>query len=162
VLLAAHRLLWEAGSEIPLVLAGIPAPGESFDFSQPGVNVAQRVPHDAVMSAWVNATVGVVPSMWSEPFGLVAVECLAAGTPLVVSRVGGLADIVDGERYGLTFDRGNPAQLAEGIHRLLRDRELSARLAAAGKRRALDFTASAVGREMEKLYRRALDSRSRN
>ena len=52
----------------------------------------------------------VIPSLY-EPFGIVALEALAAGTPLIVARTGGLAELVAGTDAGLTFEPGNAVEL---------------------------------------------------
>lgn len=61
----------------------------------------------------------VVPSVWEEPFGLVALEGMACGCVPLVTRSGGLPDAV-GEG-GLVVERDDPAALADGIERLLGD-----------------------------------------
>jgi glycogen synthase len=71
----------------------------------------------------------VIPSLY-EPFGIVALEALAAGAPLIVARTGGLAELVAGTDAGLTFEPGNPGDLAASIERVLTDPELAARLTA--------------------------------
>jgi glycosyltransferase involved in cell wall biosynthesis len=70
----------------------------------------------------------VVPSDWEEPMGGVAVELLAAGLPVIVSKNGGLAECVGDA--GLVFENGDHQSLAEKMQRILEDRELLARLAA--------------------------------
>ena len=81
-----------------------------------------------------SADVAVVPSLY-EPFGLSAVEAMAAGAPLVASRTGGLAEVVtDGS--GLLVAPDDAAALRRAIRRVLDDVEVAARLAAAGARRA--------------------------
>lgn len=65
------------------------------------------------------ADVQVIPSIY-EPFGLVALEAAALGTPLITSNTGGLADIA-GNNCGLTFEPENPEQLALAIERVLAD-----------------------------------------
>ena len=159
VLLEAHRTLWYSGRRIPLVFAGMRSQEDQFDFDRDGVHLATNVAHDDVMAAWIHAAVGVVPSAWGEPFGQVAVECLAMGTPLVVTRVGGLTDIVDNGNCGLIVDPGRPDQLAEAIRRYLDDPELAARLSAAGRVRARRYTASVVQHAIEECYRRAIAAR---
>jgi len=57
------------------------------------------------------ADVVVVPSLY-EPFGFVALEAMALGAPLVVARVGGLAEIVENDRVGRTFVAGDATDLA--------------------------------------------------
>jgi glycogen(starch) synthase len=69
----------------------------------------------------------VVPSLY-EPFGLVALEAAAAGTPVAVSDVGGLAELVVDGRTGVRFAPGDPAALAAAVDRLLADQVLSRRL----------------------------------
>jgi glycogen(starch) synthase len=66
----------------------------------------------------------VIPSLY-EPFGLVALEALAAGAPLVVARTGGLAEMIEGTDAGLTFEPGRPDDLANCIERVLTDRLLA-------------------------------------
>jgi glycogen(starch) synthase len=69
----------------------------------------------------------VIPSLY-EPFGLVALEALAAGAPLVVARTGGLSELIEGTDAGLTFEPGRPADLASCIERVLNDKFLAAEL----------------------------------
>lgn len=66
----------------------------------------------------------VIPSLY-EPFGLVALEALAAGAPLIVAHTGGLAEMIDGTGAGLTFEPGNADDLAVQIEAVLRDDDLA-------------------------------------
>lgn len=84
------------------------------------------------------ADVAVFPSVWEEPFGLVAVEAMAVGRPVCASRVGGLGDIVVDGETGFLHERGDAAALAEHLGRLLDDAELRRRMGEAGRRRAED------------------------
>lgn len=74
------------------------------------------------------ADVAVFPSLY-EPFGMVALEAMAARTPVVVADVGGLAEIVEHEVNGLKCYPGNPNSLADNILRLLHEPDLAGRLA---------------------------------
>ena len=71
----------------------------------------------------------VIPSLY-EPFGIVALEALAAGAPLIVARTGGLAELVVGTHAGVTFEPGNPDDLAEAIEQVLTNDELATILVA--------------------------------
>jgi glycosyltransferase involved in cell wall biosynthesis len=66
------------------------------------------------------ADVSVVPSLF-EPFGIVALEAMAAKSPVVVSDTGGLAEIVDHDLTGVKAYPNNPESLAWGITKLLLD-----------------------------------------
>ena len=90
---------------------------------------------DEMIQLYRECDVCVVPSVWEEPFGLVAVEAMAAGRPVIASRVGGLQDIVQHDQTGLLVDPGDPAQLADHLDRLLDDPELRRRMGAAGRER---------------------------
>jgi glycogen synthase len=73
----------------------------------------------------------VIPSLY-EPFGVVALEALAGGAPLIVADTGGLAELVGGTGSALLFEPGNAEQLADRIDQLLGDPELAARMRRAG------------------------------
>jgi glycogen(starch) synthase len=66
------------------------------------------------------ADVCVVPSLY-EPFGITALEAMAAKTPVVVSDTGGLAEIVEHDKTGVKTFAGNADSLAWGITRVLLD-----------------------------------------
>jgi len=79
------------------------------------------------------ADVAVAPSLY-EPFGLVATEAMACGTPVVVSDTGGLREIVT-DGTGLRFPPQDADQLADRIAEILTDPGLAARLVARGRER---------------------------
>lgn len=68
-----------------------------------------------------------IPSLY-EPFGIVALEALAGGAPLVVARTGGLAELVEGTGAGLLFEPGNAAELAGCIELVLTDDDMAAEM----------------------------------
>lgn len=74
------------------------------------------------------ADVAVYPSLY-EPFGIVALEAMAAGVPVVVSDSGGFAEVVEHDVSGTTTYAGDVNSLAWGIDRVLRDRSRAMRLA---------------------------------
>lgn len=90
----------------------------------------------AIRALYAAADLAVVPSIWQEPFGLVAVEAMASGRPVCASRVGGLQDIVVDGETGLLFDVEDAAGLARCLARLLDDPPMRARMGAAGRARA--------------------------
>jgi glycosyltransferase involved in cell wall biosynthesis len=92
----------------------------------PGVVVRHNVPHHEVMAAWHGAAAGIVPSVF-EPMGQVAVEALLAGTPLIATAAGGLADMIRDGETGLQVPVGDPSSLAAAVHRVLTEPGLAAR-----------------------------------
>lgn len=114
---------------------------------------------DALTELYRRAAVVVVPSHY-ETFGLVALEAMAHGAPLVATRAGGLVDLIDDGTTGLLCRPGTVVELAAAIGRLLDEPELAARLGAAAAVRARrDFTPAAVAGRWEEVYARALACR---
>ncbi len=104
----------------------------------------------------------VMPSR-REGLGVAALEAMAAGRPVVASRVGGLATAVLDARTGLLVPPEDPAALAEALSTLLGDGALRARLGAAGPARvAADFGAEGMVEAYEKLYRELLTEARRS
>lgn len=79
------------------------------------------------------ADICVAPSVWEEPFGLVALEAMAVGRSVCGSRVGGLQEIVRHDKTGLLFDAGDAEGLAAQLARLLDDPALRARMGQEGR-----------------------------
>jgi len=73
-----------------------------------------------VIDLMTSADVLVVPSIY-EPFGIVALEGMATGVPLVASQVGGLAEVVDHDRTGIFVYPRSPDSIAWGIDQILSD-----------------------------------------
>lgn len=122
----------------------------------PGVTVITDIAHEAVMSAWQYAGIGLVPSLCREGFGLVAVEAMRSGVPVVASRIGALPEIVADRVTGLLVTPGNTAELLHAIGRLEEDVQLRRALGAAGRARSAQFSAAAVTEMHEQHYWRIL------
>jgi glycosyltransferase involved in cell wall biosynthesis len=135
-LLSAYRMLG-AGAP-PLVLLGIPHRDSPTDWP-PGVIVQENVPYPEVMVAWQHCGFGVVPSLWPEPFGRVAVEAGAMGKAVIASETGGLAELVQHEATGLLVPPGDVGALAAAMNRLLADPAFASTLGEAGRKRAEPF-----------------------
>ena len=93
------------------------------------VQLAGYVPRDDLRALLHRAGCVVIPSLY-EPFGVVALEALAADAPVVSADTGGLAEIMQGSGAALLFEPGNAARLAEAIERVLIDTETSRSLRA--------------------------------
>ncbi len=119
-----------------------------------GIALLGHQPNGAVLDAMRRAAIVVVPSRWAEPFGLVALEALAAGAALVCSDRGGLPEVA-GEA-AVSLDPEAPGALAAAIGDLARDDGRRAALAAAGRARAEGFGAPEAAQRLLAFRRRAL------
>jgi glycosyltransferase involved in cell wall biosynthesis len=79
------------------------------------IKLAGFVPDADLPLAYRAADLSVVPSVSLEGFGLVVLESLAAGTPVLVTPVGGLPEVVNGLSNDLVFDGSSANDLAEGL-----------------------------------------------
>ena len=102
------------------------------------IHCVGMLPRYAMPQFWNSVDVAVVPSFY-EPFGLVALEALACGVPVIASSVGGLKEIVTSE-CGLLVPPGDAAALARTLCATLTDKPLRARLRAGARLRAQDFS----------------------
>ncbi|WNV90045.1 glycosyltransferase family 4 protein [Umezawaea sp. Da 62-37] len=97
----------------------------------------------------------VLPSKY-EPFGIVALEAAAAGTPLVASTAGGLGEVVRDGDTGLSFTPGDVDGLGAAVRSVLSDRPAAARRAKAAKARlATDFDWTKIAAGTVEVYRSA-------
>jgi len=98
------------------------------------VTFAGRIPHDEVPAALRAMDLFVLPSS-QESFGVVAVEAMAAGLPVVATDVPGFQEIVVDGVTGLIVPTGSPDALAQAMQRLLKDPETCRAMGAAGRAR---------------------------
>ncbi len=96
-----------------------------------------KIPHHAMPAAYQQADIVVVPSLWDEPFGIVALEAMATSLPVCAARVGGLQDIVVHGETGMLFERDNVEELAAVLRPLLDDAAMRRAQGAAGRDRVL-------------------------
>jgi D-inositol-3-phosphate glycosyltransferase len=109
------------------------------------------VPHDDLVAYYRAADVCVQPSYY-ESFGLVAVEAMACGTPVVASRVGGLVSTVQDGISGYLIPWRCPEPFAEKLEVLLNNAELRANFSRAARRSAERFRWPRIGLEMSNFY----------
>ena len=122
------------------------------------VRMVGQVPRDAVPVLLRSADV-VVSVPWYEPFGMVPLETMACGVPLIASAVGGHLDSVTDGRTGLLVPPRDPDALARGLRELLADPGRRATLGAAAAERARShYGWDRIARETERCYRRVLAS----
>ncbi|MGC8998024.1 MAG: glycosyltransferase family 4 protein [Candidatus Bathyarchaeia archaeon] len=107
------------------------------------------------------ADVSVVPSLF-EPFGIVALEAMAAKSPVVVSDTGGLSEIVEHEVTGIKVYPNNPDSLAWGITRVLLDNDLANNLRKNAYRKVVEtYNWEKISQQTKKVYENVLSEYSK-
>jgi glycogen(starch) synthase len=95
------------------------------------VQFAGFVSDDELVRLLNEATCAVIPSLY-EPFGIVALEAVSAGAPLIAAESGGLREVLTGTDAGLLFPPGNADALAAAVDRMLTEPGLAEKCQAAG------------------------------
>ncbi len=139
-----------------LVLIGTDWPDSPARYPE-GVIVIKNAPHDYVMKAFSHCLFSVVPSLWAEPFGQVAVEAMASSKPVIASAHGGLTDIVIDQETGILVAPGDAVMLHDAMVKLLADAGLRRRLGSEGYLRAKQqFTCTQVTNQIEMICKDVL------
>ena len=112
-------------------------------------------PVEDVWGLLADADVLVLAST-SETLGMAALEGMAAGVPVVATRVGGVREVVENGESGILVSPASATELRSAIIDVLRDGSLRRSLAAAGVRRAADFSSERMVAGYAKLYERLL------
>ncbi len=116
--------------------------------------IPQMLPRPEVIQLLTHAAVFVCPSVY-EPLGIVNLEAMACGTPVVASQVGGIPEVVDDGKTGVLvpLDDDFEAGLARALDSVIGDPEAARRMGEAGRERAVgEFGWDAVARRTVRLY----------
>jgi len=96
------------------------------------------LPPSKLAEIYQRADICVVPSIWPEPQGIVALEAMASGKPLVASDIGGLKEVVQDGVSGLLFKPGDSEDLAGKLTKLIEEPELRRELGKRGREEAVE------------------------
>lgn len=155
-------LLEEMGHRIRFLIAGVGTHAEALKSRVADLGLSDRVeflgfiPEDELRRYYAAAEVALVPSLY-EPFGMVALETMAADTPCIVADTGGLKELVVHEATGLRFTPGDSTDLAATVNRLLTDQKLHHRLTLDARRMLDDqFNWRRIAERTVDVYERAI------
>ena len=137
-----------------LVLIGDGDFRKEYEKSADGLNVEflGQISNDQVRTIMATAKSVVLPSECWETFGLAAAEAMSFGTPIVVSNIGALPDIVQNGRFGEVFEAGNSKSLSEAIKRVLYRPDYGDMCAEAGREAAGKYSEEVNYRRLMEIY----------
>ena len=124
------------------------------------VDMIGRASHTALPTYHAAADMFISPATGRESFGIVLVEAMAAGLPVVASDLPGYREVVRHEREGLLVPPADPIALAEAAARVLDDASLAGRLAMGGRARARTFTWRRIAARVERVYAKVMRARA--
>ena len=156
-LLKAHRILRRTGYENRLLIVGSgPQEREARRYvatrGLQAVEFLGRVTDAEKAQLFRTADVFASPATGGESFGIVLLEAMAAGAPIVASDIHGYKGVVRRGREGLLVPPHEPKELATAIARLLDDPHLRAEMSAAGRARAEQFSWPRVTAKVDDYY----------
>jgi glycosyltransferase involved in cell wall biosynthesis len=177
MILYVGRLVYEKGvhvliGAVPKVLSALPNVSfvivgeggmqdylekEAWDFGVTDhVFFTGFVDGETLVSLYKASDAAVFPSLY-EPFGITALEAMAARTPVVVSDTGGLAEIVEHDKTGVKVYSDNSDSLAWGILRVLQNRRLTNSIRESAYRKVVrDYDWNRIADETVEVYRKAM------
>jgi len=154
VLLDAAARLLASGRPVEVAIVG-DGPRERFEAAarRAGARFLWRAGDREILAALAECDLFCAPSLHGESFGMVVVEAMAAGCPVVASDIPGYAEAARGA--AVLVPPGDGDALAEALWRVGQDGPLRARLAARGVARAQALDWSHVAEQVLRIYRRA-------
>jgi phosphatidylinositol alpha-mannosyltransferase len=156
-LVHAMAAVQRAGSSARLVVVGDGPDRKDLEASARRAGIAAtfvgRVPDDALPGYYRAADIVCSPALGDESFGLVLLEAMAAGRPIVATRIAGYAELLEGRGLARLVDAGDAAGLAREISNLLEDPDEASGLATRAAARAWEYDWSAIANRLDEIYR---------
>jgi glycosyltransferase involved in cell wall biosynthesis len=147
---------------IPLKIAGDGPEGplaRDFAAAHPHVEWLGFIPLKQLMPLIADAAVMITPSTWYETFGRTIIEAFASGTPVIATRMGAMAELIDEGKNGFLFERADAAELTTRVEDLLSDpARLQAMRRSAREKYELHYTPAANYRHFETLFAETLEA----
>jgi phosphatidylinositol alpha-mannosyltransferase len=157
VLLAALPGVREAHPEVRLLVVG----AEEGNVKHGGVTWLGRIPASLVPAAYRSGRVMVSPALGWESFGIVLVEAMASGLPVVASDIPGYRAVLEDGVQGVLVPPGDSGALASALLALIDDEAKLKSMAAAAIGRAGEFSWERLVEDVEEAYAEAVEIHGR-
>ena len=165
-LIRAYRLIKKSIPDARLLVVGAFSDKDKSSFVRyartyklRGVHFIGYVPPEELPRYYRTATLFCAPSTGFESFGIILLEAMAAGLPIIASDIPGYCSVVENGVDGLLVPTGDEQALADAVIDLLRDPAKRARISAAGKIKAAQHDWDIVARQLLDYYERLMDER---
>jgi len=161
-LIEAYEIIKKKAPDTRLVIAG---PGDLLrkqyeqtvaDKGLTDVQFIGFVPSAELPSYYRSADVFCAPALYGESFGIVLLEAMASGVPVVASDIEGYNSVLTHGKEGLLVPPRDPAAIAEAVLKLLDDKQLSCRFAKAGVATARGYTWDSISHKVMDCYLEAI------
>ncbi len=119
------------------------------------VTIMGPLERDQLIRAYASADMLVLPSLF-EPFGIVLLEAMAAGLPVVASRVGGIVEVVEDGKTGLLVEPGSPGEIAAALEHLISHPELRRAMGRRGREKVCLYSWDMIAPRIKQVYEEIL------
>lgn len=167
VLVSAFAIVAPQYPELDLLISGDGPDREKIEALVASAGLAERVqmlgptPRDELWGLYKGAVLFAMPSRAPEALGLVFLEAMACGIPVVGTNSGGTPELVSDGETGLLIDRNEPEELASAIRMLLDNPELRSEMGRRGEEVAAQYSWSRVADRYLEVYSSCIASKSR-
>lgn len=156
LLMAYSRLKWQF-PDIRLIVVGPGTPDKDSyrvlgEHSLQDVEFVGGVSQDDLARYYKTADIFCSPATGKESFGIVLLEAMASGTPIVASRLDGYATVMEDGMHGLMVPPKDDQALAAAIRHMIQDPQMRAAMGAFGERRAYEFRWEHVAKQVMDYY----------
>ena len=157
ILIKSLQIVTEVYPNIHLYIAGNGPQGRKLKSLATKLNVHNEITflnflsEDEKLKMFKSADIFAVPSR-IETFGIVVLEALASGIPVVASNVGGIPQILGNGKYGVLAKAGDPEDFAKKIITLIKNKSLRNELSEKGKQRVKDYSWDDIASKTIELY----------
>lgn len=127
-------------------------------YGDPRIEWLGRIRDDELARRWRAASVYCAPSLGGESFGVVLLESMAAGTPVIASNIDGYRLVARDKLDSILTPAGDVEALAKALNRVLTEPDLAAELRAEGTKRANEYSFDALATLYAQRYERLLKS----
>ena len=161
---AYSKLKWEIPN-IRLIVVGPGNPDkESYrilsSHNLQDVDFVGKVSYDDLPRYYASADIFCSPATGAESFGIVLLEAMAAGKPVVASDIEGFRGVMTDGEHGLLVPKKDSDALADALRKLARDPELRSKLGGQGNRTAEEYRWEVVAGRVEKYYNTCLQAQN--
>jgi phosphatidyl-myo-inositol alpha-mannosyltransferase len=166
-LLLAYPHIKQSSPQVRLLVAGAYQPEEVASFRRyarryglEDIHFVGKVSGKDLPRYYRTATVFSAPSTGSESFGIILLEAMAAGLPIIASDIAGYRSVLTHDKEGWLVEPGNNIAIAEAITGLINDPHLRAKMASAGKQTAQRYDWKVVAPLILEYYDELIEARS--
>ena len=113
--------------------------------------------HTMLSKNFADSDIFIVPSLWREPFGMVIIESMACGTPVIASKIGGIPEIIRHGETGFLIKPGCVRELRERILWCRKNPNALAAMSKNARRRSLDYDWNVISNNLSSIYQEMIN-----